>query len=41
MSKNAPLILDMLEIENLFDAIIDGIKVSTAKPDPGILLLGA
>ena len=40
-SKNAPLILRNLEIEHLFDAIIDGNKVSKAKPDPEVFLLGA
>lgn len=40
-SKNAMLILEKLEIENLFDAIIDGNKVSTAKPNPEIFLKGA
>lgn len=40
-SKNAPLILDNLKIMELFDAIIDGNKVSKAKPDPEVFLLGA
>lgn len=40
-SKNAKLILDKLEITNLFDAIIDGTKVSKAKPDPEVFLNGA
>ncbi len=40
-SKNAPLILKNLEIAHLFDAIIDGNKVSKAKPDPEVFLLGA
>jgi beta-phosphoglucomutase len=40
-SKNAPLILEKLNIKNLFDAIIDGNSVSTAKPDPEIFLKGA
>ena len=40
-SKNAPLILKNLEITRLFDAIIDGNKVSKAKPDPEVFLLGA
>jgi beta-phosphoglucomutase len=40
-SKNAPLILKNLEIEYLFDAVIDGNKVSKAKPDPEVFLLGA
>lgn len=40
-SKNAPLILNKLGLANLFDAIIDGNRVSKAKPDPEIFLLGA
>lgn len=40
-SKNAPKILNYLEIADLFDAVIDGNKVSKAKPDPEVFLLGA
>ncbi|HEX2927779.1 MAG TPA: beta-phosphoglucomutase [Ruminiclostridium sp.] len=40
-SKNAPMILDNLGITDLFDAVIDGNKVSKAKPDPEVFLLGA
>lgn len=40
-SKNAPLILENLKITELFDAVIDGNKVSQAKPDPEVFLLGA
>jgi beta-phosphoglucomutase len=40
-SKNAPLILDRLEISSLFDVIIDGNKVSKAKPDPEVFLRAA
>ena len=40
-SKNAPTILKSLEIEHLFDAVIDGNKVTKAKPDPEVFLLGA
>jgi len=40
-SKNAPLILRNLNIASLFDAVIDGNKVSKAKPDPEIFILGA
>ncbi|PTN08159.1 beta-phosphoglucomutase [Mangrovibacterium marinum] len=40
-SKNAPLILERLKIGNLFDAVIDGTKVSKAKPDPEVFLKGA
>ncbi len=40
-SKNAGLILQRLELTAYFDAVIDGNKVSKAKPDPEIFLLGA
>ena len=40
-SKNAMLILDRLNITRQFDAIIDGTKVSNAKPDPEVFLMGA
>lgn len=37
-SKNAVFILDRLGIAELFDAVIDGTKVSKAKPDPEVFL---
>ena len=40
-SKNSPLILDRLGIAGLFDALVDGTKVSRAKPDPEVFLRGA
>lgn len=40
-SKNSPLILDRLGITELFDAVVDGTKVSKAKPDPEVFLTGA
>jgi beta-phosphoglucomutase len=40
-SKNAPLILERLGITPLFDAIVDGNKVSQAKPDPEVFLRAA
>ncbi|MDR2951915.1 MAG: beta-phosphoglucomutase [Treponema sp.] len=40
-SKNAPLILERLNIASLFDAVIDGNSVSKAKPDPEVFLKGA
>lgn len=40
-SKNAVPILEGLGIIGLFDAIIDGNKVSKAKPDPEVFLKGA
>ena len=40
-SKNAPLILQKVEITDYFDVIIDGNKVSKAKPDPEVFLKAA
>mgnify|MGYP000600780572 CR=1 FL=1 len=40
-SKNAPMILSRLNITNLFDSIVDGNKVSKAKPDPEVFLIAA
>lgn len=40
-SKNAPLILEQLELTDMFDAIIDGNSVAKAKPDPEVFLKGA
>lgn len=40
-SKNSMLILNNLKLVECFDAIIDGNKVSKAKPDPEVFLLGA
>ncbi len=40
-SKNAVVILERTGIKSYFDAIIDGTKVSKAKPDPEVFLLGA
>lgn len=40
-SKNAQTILNRLQLTSLFDAIIDGTKVSKAKPDPEVFLKGA
>jgi len=40
-SKNSMTILEKLDMVNLFDAIIDGNKVSKAKPDPEVFLKGA
>ena len=35
-SENAPLILECLNIQSLFDVVIEGNKVRQAKPDPEI-----
>jgi beta-phosphoglucomutase len=40
-SKNSMLILEKLNLTNYFDAIVDGNKVSKAKPDPEVFLKGA
>lgn len=40
-SKNARMILDKINMTDLFDAIIDGTKVSKPKPDPEVFLEGA
>jgi len=40
-SKNAAVILDKLAISSLFDAVVDGNRVSRAKPDPEIFLTAA
>ncbi len=40
-SKNAPMILRLLGITDLFDAVIDGNGVKQPKPDPEVFLNGA
>lgn len=40
-SKNAMTILKNIQLVNFFDAIVDGTKVTKAKPDPEIFLTGA
>ncbi|HWZ87647.1 MAG TPA: beta-phosphoglucomutase [Polyangiaceae bacterium] len=40
-SKNAEIILQNLGVRDLFDAVIDGNKISKSKPDPEVFLLGA
>ncbi|GAB3906158.1 beta-phosphoglucomutase [Mucilaginibacter boryungensis] len=40
-SKNSMMILDKIGMTSLFDAIVDGNKVSAAKPDPEVFLKGA
>jgi beta-phosphoglucomutase len=40
-SKNAPLVLRLLNIQNLFDVVVDGTMVKNSKPDPEVFLLGA
>lgn len=40
-SRNAPYIVDRLGIAPLFDALVDGSMIKTAKPDPDVFLLAA
>lgn len=40
-SKNAMLILDRLRLTDRFDAIIDGTRVQSAKPDPEVFITAA
>src|SRR6195952_4871699 len=40
-SKNSMTILDKINMTNLFDTVIDGNKVTNAKPDPEVFLKGA
>jgi beta-phosphoglucomutase len=40
-SKNAKTVLQILHIQNDFDAIVDGTMVTHSKPDPEIFLLAA
>jgi beta-phosphoglucomutase len=40
-SKNVGMIMKRIELDNFFDAVIDGTKVSKAKPDPEVFLTAA
>jgi beta-phosphoglucomutase len=40
-SKNADTVLNLLNIKDLFDAIVDGKMITHTKPDPEIFLLAA
>jgi beta-phosphoglucomutase len=40
-SKNSMTILEKINLVNMFDAVIDGNKVSKPKPDPEVFLKGA
>ncbi len=40
-SRNARVIIDLLQIASLFDAVVDGNKVKRTKPDPEVFLLCA
>lgn len=40
-SRNAPLILKRIGLENFFDAVADGNNISRSKPDPEVFLKAA
>ena len=40
-SKNAPMILDRIQLTEMFDAVVDGNSISEAKPNPEVFLQGA
>ncbi len=40
-SKNAPFIIDHLELSPFFDTVVDGNSVTKAKPDPEVFVNGA
>jgi beta-phosphoglucomutase len=40
-SKNTPLILERVNLKNMFDAVADGNNVTKAKPDPEVFLKAA
>jgi beta-phosphoglucomutase len=40
-SKNTPLILERVNLKNVFDAVADGNNVRKAKPDPEVFLTAA
>jgi beta-phosphoglucomutase len=40
-SKNTPLILQRVGMDNLFDAVADGNRITKAKPDPEVFLTAA
>ncbi|MFZ6002186.1 MAG: beta-phosphoglucomutase [Bacteroidota bacterium] len=40
-SKNAPRVIELLKVQDLFDAIVDGTMTVNSKPDPEIFLLAS
>lgn len=40
-SKNTPVILSRIGLENAFDAVADGNEITNSKPDPEVFLLAA
>ncbi len=40
-SKNTPLILERIGLQDFFDTVVDGNRVTKAKPDPEVFLVAA
>jgi len=40
-SKNAPRVIELLKVEDLFDTMVDGTMITHSKPHPEIFLLAA
>lgn len=40
-SKNAPIILEQVQLWGMFDAVVDGNSITEAKPNPEVFLKGA
>jgi beta-phosphoglucomutase len=40
-SKNSPMILEKIELAEMFDAIVDGNSITEAKPNPEVFLKGS
>jgi beta-phosphoglucomutase len=40
-SKNSPMILDRIQLTEMFDAVVDGNSITEAKPNPEVFLKGA
>lgn len=40
-SKNAKRVIELLEINSLFDSVVDGTMITHSKPDPEIFLMAA
>jgi len=40
-SKNSPMILDRIQLSEMFDAVVDGNSITEAKPNPEVFLKGA
>jgi beta-phosphoglucomutase len=40
-SKNSPMILEQIQLSEMFDVVVDGNSISAAKPNPEVFLKGA